>query len=395
MKNLLFSLLIFLFCLILAEVVLRFFVEIEDPYAHLRFKTTTSGDVIRIQNDRNKELFFVFDPTDIYPKDEPTVIPIHLNNYGFRHEEDILEPKDEIRIFAIGGSTTQNFDYVYEKTWTQVLEKNLEKELQKKVRVYNGGTAGAATVDHIALLQNRVLHLKPDAVILFSGINDLNMLLGDDNLFRFRDVIENSEPISWYKLGLARLTIYRLWLRTKASLESNFSKNQPVETERPINPVIPKGSTTWFMSHKALVEETRNMPSGDVNAVSTEYYTTMVRSFIGASKANKIPVVFITQPVTWGTTDEELAAKQWMNKAKGEKLDKTILSQYMQSMNKNAASAAEELDALVFRAEDILPKTKEFFFDDCHFTPDGSVAFGNSLFTFLKEETSFLENYGR
>ena len=64
--------------------------------------------------------------------------------------------------------------------------------------------------DHIALLQNRAIHLKPDMVILFAGVNDLNLLLGDNNKYRFNDIYQRSESVTWYKLLLGKSSIYKL-----------------------------------------------------------------------------------------------------------------------------------------------------------------------------------------
>src|SRR5690606_21717467 len=148
MKSFLYTLIILFVTLLGAELVLRIFMNIPDPYQSARTKTYSTGSVIRLQNTPNTDVTFVFHPNELFPKDEKHIVNIHINNYGFRHKEDIDTTRQEFSIFAIGGSTTQGYDYNYETTWCQVLEQGLEEEFKQPINVYNGGTAGAAMFDH-------------------------------------------------------------------------------------------------------------------------------------------------------------------------------------------------------------------------------------------------------
>lgn len=384
MKNLFYSLVVLLFTIVVAEIVIRAFIDLPDPYAHLRVKVKTTSGVIRLQNPRNDDFYFYFEPSDIYPLDEPNIIPIHINNFGFRHQEDIdPQQKGEYRIFAIGGSTTQNYDYTYDKTWTQVLEKNLENEFRSKINVYNGGTAGAAMVDHIALLQNRVMHLLPDFVILFIGINDLNLLVGDENPYRFTDIYDDAESISWYKLALGRLTLYKLFLNIQQKIKDNAISQKEDEKRKEINPEIEVGTNIVFISHKGMIKETESLPEADFPDVNFAYYKSFVKSFIGSCITNGVKLMVITQPTTWNTEDEQLAAHHWINKNKKNRFPKKDMQDAMDFMNKEVAKICKNNNIPCFRADKVLPKTKEYFFDDCHFTPKGSVALGDSISNFI------------
>ncbi len=370
--------------LIGAELVLRLFIKLPDPYQHLRSQKYSTGSVIRLQNTRNTDLAFVFNPNELFPKDEKNIINIHINNQGFRHHEDVDTSRNEFSIFAIGGSTTQGYDYAYEKTWCQVLEKDLEASLKSPINVYNGGTAGAAMFDHIALLQNRTIHLQPDMVILFAGVNDLNLLLGDDNIYRFDDVFETQESISWYKLGLARFTLYKLFLNAKRRVHAN--EDSPLFRKADENDTtIPEGTPVQFADHKAPPIETEALPLGKNPVLDYDYYSRMVRSFIATCKVNNIPVVVMTQPTTWKSSDERLQKYHWMHKNRENKFSKEFMQNSMDLMNNNVQQICENQKVPLLRIEKLIPNNGEYFYDDCHFTPKGSVFVGNTLAEFIKE----------
>jgi lysophospholipase L1-like esterase len=380
MKHIFYTLILICITLGLVELILPLFIELPNPYAHLEVNRFSSGSVIRLQNPRNTDITFLFRPNDLFPEGESVVNDIHINNYGFRHDEDIDSVKKEYRIFAIGGSTTQGYDYLYEKTWCQVLEKGLEKKYNIPINVYNGGTAGAAMFDHIALLQNRAIHLQPDMIILFAGVNDLNLLVGDKNKFRFDDIYEKSESITWFKLLLGKSSIFKLVKNAKENLtKSDLDKGLKERKHRP----LPKGIPVQFADQILPSLVTQALPLGTNPEVDFEYYKKMVASFIGTCKANGIPLFIITQPTTWLCNDDALQKYHWMNKNKDSRFDKKFMQASMNKMNDDVAKLAIENNVPIFRAETKIPNDGEYFYDDCHFTPKGSVFMGNMMSDFV------------
>lgn len=246
-------------------------------------------------------------------------------------------------------------------------------------------------IDHIALLQNRVIHLKPDYVTLFVGVNDLNLLLGDDNPYRFQDIFEQSEGVSWYKLALGKLTLYKLGLNVVKKIKNpSSSSNEKKENPRDaINPTIPDGAKVLFTSHITQVTEAKVLPMADFPGVDYAYYKAMVSSFIGTCQANNIPVLVITQPTTWDSKDEGLAQSHWMNKNRENRFPKENMQAAMDSMNTIVHQLCKKLEVPVLKPETFMPKTTEYFYDDCHFTPKGAQMLGDSLSMFI-ERTNFI-----
>lgn len=137
-----------------------------------------------------------------------------INQQGFRDLENVplAKPKDEIRIFLLGGSTA--FGYGSSNNESAIAEK-LELRLQKRLqqqrqspgiykpdvlpldlaehkkaltkpskirsgnyRVINAGVPGYASGNELAQLALKILNYKPDVIIVLDGYGDL-MLDGD------------------------------------------------------------------------------------------------------------------------------------------------------------------------------------------------------------------------
>ncbi|MFH1981727.1 MAG: SGNH/GDSL hydrolase family protein [Pseudomonadota bacterium] len=102
---------------------------------------------------------------------------IYTDQYGFLSDgqELILEkPESEIRIAAIGGSTTACINLPFEKTWPGYLGQLLKNAISgKTIRIINAGVPGFDTSQSIGNLALRVLPFKPDVVIIYHAYNDL------------------------------------------------------------------------------------------------------------------------------------------------------------------------------------------------------------------------------
>ena len=165
------------------------------------------------------------------PKDEALrfrVTPENgRNSLGLRNRE-IKEKKDQFRILFLGDSLVWGGDTSSGELYTQVIEKNLNKESYRlgcEVEVINGGIPGYTTFQEFEFLKIYGLDMKPDLVILGFALNDLykyfhkptkNKILGLDpsrNLNRFDvDTYPGSLLSQSY---LAHMTVWALDLILK------------------------------------------------------------------------------------------------------------------------------------------------------------------------------------
>ena len=128
--------------------------------------------------------FLVFGPRldwQIPDKREPELA--YFNRQGFRTREAVgPKPPGELRIVALGGSTTENVWNDEGLHWPLVLERELHAAGRTDVRVYNGAMSAYSTAHSLVRLAFDVLRYEPDVVIVMHNLNDLTV-----NYFAARD----------------------------------------------------------------------------------------------------------------------------------------------------------------------------------------------------------------
>ncbi len=101
---------------------------------------------------------------------------LSTDSKGFRSTKPIdYSPHDEstFRVFAVGGSSTEQIFIGDKRTWTHLLQAQLDAGTDKNVEVINAGVAGTRAKHHLATL-DAILPYEPDLVLFTMGINDWN-----------------------------------------------------------------------------------------------------------------------------------------------------------------------------------------------------------------------------
>lgn len=104
---------------------------------------------------------------------------VSTDEMGFRVTPRVnYSKKSGLRVFAIGGSTTEEI-YIDDKaTWTHLLQENLKEMLGRKVEVINTGVAGLRAIHHLATLKE-ISKYSPDIALFLIGANDWRRALID------------------------------------------------------------------------------------------------------------------------------------------------------------------------------------------------------------------------
>ena len=98
-----------------------------------------------------------------------------LNDRAFRNRENVIEPKPKgaLRLIAYGGSTTFSYNLPTEKTWTYMLQRRMREEIGDTAhQVLNGGVVLWSISHAYERAKRDIPVLKPDYVLLYSGINE-------------------------------------------------------------------------------------------------------------------------------------------------------------------------------------------------------------------------------
>lgn len=140
---------------------------------------------------------------------DPAIIP-GVDNYSLYTTNaagirgDAYQENGRYNILAIGGSTTETALLDDTKSWTHLLQEQLNRangrppslDPELSVWVGNVGRSGHGLVEHIHALQFFVPQYKIDAVIILAGINDFTAIIQQPQ--QYHDRYEDPDNYAFY-----------------------------------------------------------------------------------------------------------------------------------------------------------------------------------------------------
>jgi lysophospholipase L1-like esterase len=366
--------------LVLSEIALRIVAPIPDPYSELERLRPQVNQYIRFEYPRHYSAVTEAEPglSGLSGQNRFTT-----NNFGFRGDS-LPDPKppEEFRIFMVGGSTTECFYLDDDDDLARVMQRALSERAPagKVVRVYNAGLSGAASDDHVAMISQRIVHLEPDLVVVFCGINDLSR-----SIYRhdYRHYIPYRPAYSkpWYKALLVKFQVGRRLYSLAQNIR--YGRRQ-VQEQRTL-----KTNYAGLIGMRRTVPESNFAPPAD-----TLSYANNLRSIAGMARANRFSLVFMTQQTTWNS-DVDAKAKDfhWMRYrenapgsepgAPGVTFREDLIDAAMERLNDTMRRVAAENSVPMYDLARLLPQSLRYFYDDCHFNVAGADTTANELATFL------------
>lgn len=295
------------------------------------------------------------------------------NNLGFRGDELISpKPVDELRVFLIGGSTTECLIIDDHDSLDAVVQRALQERVTdgRRVRVYNSGYSGDRSDDHVAILTQRIVQLQPDVIVVFAGINDLLAAM------RGHDYLHLPMPARppWMLLvtqsQLGRLAYFAAKLRPPA-LDRTFE--QPIVT---------------FYRYGVQAQKSAQAASGPP-VFDGRGYANNLRTLAGVAAGHGVAMVFITQQTTWNS-DVDPGAKNWhwLLNVDNVRYAEDDMDRALESMNDFMRQTAGALDVPLYDLARSMPKSTEFFYDDVHFNTNGARVAGTQLAAVIFERLS-------
>ena len=152
------------------------------------------------------------------------------NALGFRGAEIPVEKSENTyRIVAVGGSTTYSVDVMdYRDSYPHLLNEYLYEHGYDHVEVINAGVSAYTSYHNLMNIEFRVLPLEPDLIIIYQGVNDINIrlvhppsrYLGDNSGAQAPFVSDTVMPSIWeYSTALRILGIQAGFTRSHAALD--------------------------------------------------------------------------------------------------------------------------------------------------------------------------------
>lgn len=309
--------------------------------------------------------------TNEYP-DYDSLIIHNKNSLGYRGEE---MPKDSscTKVIVVGGSTTECFFVTENKAWPQVFQQETRR-IKPKFWVNNAGLNGHSTFGHLILLKDIIVKQNPDYVYFLVGVNDMDRsdLNGFDGRYLKGSTV-NLEKNSWFKNAFLTLSnnseLFNLIYNVSKAVKA---RNQKIFVDQK---VILKKSDTLVLSsmeeNKVLVPQKKLVLA----------YQQRIQSLIDVCLQHKITPVFLTQPLLFGEgvdpkTGIDLATHRVYEHMNGSLYWKK-LELYNEATRKTCLSNKVGLIDLAY----LLPKNSAYFFDEMHFSNEGSIQVGKIIAT--------------
>ncbi len=287
---------------------------------------------------------------------------ITTDSKGFRVTKDIDYESDEsYRIFAIGGSTTEQIYLDDRSTWTHLLQEYLSDKTQLNVEVINTGVSGLRARHHLATLR-KIIEMHPDLVIFMVGLNDWNWYIKES----FPEKHNIMETISTLRSKL----FLRNTMIGKAIKAAIMSKKKPEKKEGKISVRVDYGD--YFSRQRDSLSKPRSYSFHPVNV--NRQYDTVMSEISRECHSSNLNCVFITQPTGYQKGAEKDFKKGfWMTPPnKPYTLDFESMVYIASLYNSYLIKFAAKNGHRVCDAANRLSPTYDNFYDDCHFNTAGA-----------------------
>jgi lysophospholipase L1-like esterase len=292
------------------------------------------------------------------------------NSLGFRGPDPPSDPREfdrQLTVLTIGGSTTESLFLSDGKTWTDVLSRHLSA-IVPDVWVNNAGLDGQSTYGHLVLLQSVVTRLRPKVALFLVGINDV--ALDRANTF--------DSALTPARSRLHRLQVAVLDHSAVASTAQNIYR--AIRTRRQ---GFGHSDVDLRAARRVVFDEAEIRHVLDGQAPYLDQYRARLIGIAQLCQANQIAPVFITQPALFGETVDpatgvDLATVQVNGRGNG-----TVEWRLLERYNDVTRRIGHEAGILVIDLAREMPKDSRLFYDFLHYTNDGSVVVGDTVFRAL------------
>jgi lysophospholipase L1-like esterase len=360
---------------IIVEIILRIYFPVSDPYD--RFKNRF--DQSFIPSDMPAGARYELSSREGLPYMDSMVV-YTTNNVGFRGDSiSLKKPAGEVRIFIVGGSTAQCLYIDDSKSINSVLQNELQNEVRdKSIKVFVAAKSGDASDEHLSMIAHRIIHLEPDIIIVFSGINDLRKTVQRYDYAHLQKRKLYSPRYIYLALTDFQVS-RRLYYLFKKPSDDEMRESVPLET-----------------NYNQLFAIQQKTPESDsVPYINAHPYAVNLRSIAGVCAENNVKLMFMPNQSTWNSSDDtNMLQKHWLLTCGQVRYREQHLDEGLNTFNDSMRQVCVDNKIPIFDLPAMIPKTSEFFYDDCHFTARGSAISGKMLARYiinnnlLKRDTS-------
>lgn len=287
------------------------------------------------------------------------------NRLGFLYpdERQRRTTADELRIAAVGGSTTECNALAADRRWTAVLQDLLHTRLGKPVTVLNLGVSAQDTRTHLATTSHVVTDLDVDVCIYLIGTNDLGVATCSD-----LPMLESTAFLAPRKMStLAK----DLWRNTQIARHLDALRgNRSTPRTMPYY-----ADAAAFQASLPLLEpDLETTPSG------LAHYARNVVSLAGLCKEHGIRPLFATQPSMFpaSPSPEELRA-YWGCTVGDSRISAANFVALLARVNAQLLATCRAHGYACADVAGAVPKGFASFYDQVHFNEAGARRLAEEL----------------
>lgn len=303
---------------------------------------------------------------------------ITTDSHGFKVTKPVsYGEKARLRIFAIGGSTTEQSCLPNVFTWPHFLQETLDQSLGGGVEVVNAGVSGLRARHYLATLK-AISSYHPDLVIFTTGGTDWREHIRHH--FADRNPPESAKRLRLGRLGRKVYSLRSLWRR--------FVPPEPVHA--PPTFCLRKLRTLADLSFANEALKRTGLEMGSLQladrrtfkpeAVSEEYSDSLEK--IGATcKSAGVPCLFVDYANGYRPDLPEIYRRSFRATPGGVPytLDLDSLIWIARLYNEHTLGFARRNGFPTCEVAGQMPPGPDYFFDDIHFNYWGSQRFASLL----------------
>ena len=354
--------------------------------------------------------------SDSYKQDYPGLKnivshTIYKGKYRSKSAIDFSKKNDgTIRILCVGASTAEQITQNFSDTWCGLIGE----KLQKKIHNINFETAIFATpgwlvIDNYLWAEKNLAASKPDIVISLFGINDLAWngypsyaySSFDEKKKEWLNFRSTNDPD--YLPDIENVTS-----KSYVDILIDIIKNRPgyscILCER-IHDIKRKIYNNRYgvifdkNISAATIADRQALPlltHIERNPDPIVEFNDAINAFSALSAHKGIHLIMLGQPTLWSETDPDPNdGLYWFTISYPDgtaRLPSSELSKMMYKYNNLQKKSAESHGQFYIDLNNIIPKTTEYFIDECHFTDKGSTAVSEAIYPVIWKIVSETQN---
>ena len=358
-----------LLALMVAELVLRRFRPLTDPYASEKMAGRSSHLYVPRVYPPNYSLEIRVVGIPKLPERGR----LTANSLGMRTPEfSRTKAPGCLRIVLVGGSALECWHLGDDVTIRALLERELRERTGRAVEVIFAGAWAARSYDYLASLAHRVFHLEPDLVVLAGALGDaFEELVG-------RDYLMPELPARGPTRSTRRLLLY-----VATELQLGRAVHRLLKPPRQVADIVTFTADELLYWYRKPPRHGAYVP--DPNRLTARAYRENLRSAVGMARGHGVRLILATQPTLFGCERPELGPDPWF--AIGDlTFPRSEVAQAIERYNDAVRDVAAELDAPLCDLSASFDGDVSCFYDDFHYGSVGAARTAEALADFIIAE---------